>query len=415
MSLTWKTILLGVGAVVTVAALAWFFFPDSQTNQPPTNEEFGTGENRTFTPTSGGGSETGSPTASSTTRTQKEIVFKISDGPVAGATFVQTFRPTTTLARFVMSTNGHVADLVVDSSGAIPRAVSNTTIPGVVRAQWGEGGSATVLEYLDGTTIKTAYLGFPAPSTSSGQATTTATSTLNRAVRLQFLPDGIADYAVSPDGRSVGYLLKTATGVDGYIAKIDGTGSKKLFSLPLSEILLTWPSPNILLAQTKSAANTPGAAFSINTTSGAVVPLIFAQGLTANADRAFSRVIYQTVDTARSSYIHSIQSGMDIPLSFDPTPEKCSWSTISTTTIFCAAPSQYVPTNYLDLWHQGRTSNTDSIFAFSTITGRSNIVAAPGGSQGGISSDIVEMTQSSDGRYLLFIKKGDRSLWGVRL
>ncbi|MBC7836985.1 hypothetical protein H7X87_04415 [Acetobacteraceae bacterium] len=396
-----------VVGIILVGISAWFFLHTStqtQTADQPGN--FGTGSDRSFTDTSTNSSATPT-TGTSTTQLSTKRIFKISDGPVAGATFVQTLRPTTTLARFVLADNGHVADLVLDSAGAVSRAVSNTTIPGVTRALWGEGGGSSIVQYLDGTVVKTAYLGFP--------ATSTATSSLNRATRLQFLPDGIADVAVSPDGKNVAYILKTSAGVDGYTAKIDGAGSKKLFSLPLSEILISWPSQNLLLAQMKSAANVPGSVFSVNVSSGAVTPLLYAPGLSINADKSFSRVMYQTVGINQSSYIHDIESGNDIPLSSDPIPEKCAWSSISTAIIYCATPSQYVPPNYLDLWHQGAASVADTIVAFNTITGKSAILIAPGGNQGGVESDIVEMSQSIDGRYLLFIKKGDRSLWGVRL
>ncbi len=401
--------IVGAVMVVVIGAGLWFFLraPAGTENINPAGE-FGTGADRTSINPSSNLPPPNNQMGAAATQNPVQKIFKISDGPVAGATFIQTLRPTTTLARYVMSESGHVADIVLDSSGAVPRAVSNTTIPGVVRALWGEGGYAAVVQYLDQDTIKTAYLGFP--------ATSTTTSSLSRAVRLQFLPDQIADLAVSPDGKSVAYLLTTSSGVDGYVAKIDGAERKKLFSLPLSEVLITWPAQSTLITYTKSGAGAPGVAFSINTGSGAVIPLLHAEGLTVSSDRTFSRLIYQTVSSQRqTSYIHSMKSGTDVLLSFAPIPEKCMWSGIATTTLFCALPLQYVAPNYLDLWHQGVLSASDALFLFNAATGRSTILTTPGGSDGGVNSDIVELSESIDGRYLLFIRKGDRSLWGVRL
>lgn len=405
-----QKILTGIaGSFILLGGVAtWFLLPDTSSQTSADNSgNFGASDNRitstgTIIPAEG---DSNNP-ASSAQNTQK--IFKIADGPIAGATFIQTLRPTTTLARYVKADNGHVQDLVLDSPGAIPRATSNTTIPGVYRTLFAEGGNSAIVQYLDGEIIKTAHLSFPA-------ATTTATSTLNRAVRLQFLPDGIADIAVSPLGNNIAYLLKTESGVSGYIASSNGTGSRNAFLLPLSEILISWPSGNTLLAYTKSAANYPGIAFSINVQSGAVTPLLFGQGITATADRNFSRVLYQTADSSRASYVRTIEEGTDRPLSFDPVPEKCIWSTADSVSVFCAAPLQFVPANYLDLWHQGKVTIGDAIISYNAATGRSAIVATPGGDGGGTASSIAELAISPDGRYLLYINRSDRSLWGVRL
>jgi hypothetical protein len=302
--------------------------------------------------------------------------------------------------------NGHVQELVLDSPGAIPRAVSNTTIPGVIGAQWADGGESAVVQYLDGGVVKTAYLGFP-PST--------ATSSLNRAVDLRFLPDGITDLVVSPDGERLVYLLSASSGTAGYTASVNGTGVATLFTLPLSEILIEWSAPNTLLAYTKSAAGAPGAAFSINAQSGAVTPLLFAQGLTATAGEEFSHVVYQTVSATRASYTRDIEEGRDVPLSFDPTPEKCIWGKNIPTALYCALPISYVAPNYLDQLHRGTALAADTIVGFNSITGKSILIATPGGESGGSTGAIAELDISPDGKYLLFVTQNDRSLWGVRL
>jgi hypothetical protein len=226
------------------------------------------------------------------------------------------------------------------------------------------------------------------------------------------------ELAISPDGKSVSYLLRAAGGVDGYIASANGSGSKKLFSLPLSQVVLSWPAQATLLVTTKSAAGVPGVAFSINAVSGAVSALIYAQGLTATADRSFGRVIYQTTPTGAATpltYSRNVGSGIDTALSFDPYPEKCIWSTLATSTMYCAAPLEYVPGNYLDLWHLGLASVPESLFSFDISAGQTNIIAIPGSSDGGVQSDILEMALSSSERYLSFITKSSRVLFGTRL
>lgn len=260
------------------------------------------------------------------------------------------------------------------------------------------------MQYMDAGVIKTVHFALPA-----ADATTTTP------VRIQFLPEGITTLGVSPDGASVVYLLKTVNGADGYTARADGATSKKLFSLPLSEILLSWPAQGTLLAQSAPAAGVPGVAFSIDSKTGGYSPLLYAQGLTLTADRNFSRVVYQTVGTTRGTYSQNLKTGLATPLSFDPMPELCRWSLATSTTVYCAAPLSYVAPNYLDLWHLGAASAASSILSFDLAKGLSTIIATPGSTDGGQQSDIAELSVSPDDGYLLFIRNNDRSLWGVRL
>lgn len=156
--------------------------------------------------------------------------------------------------------------------------------------------------------------------------------------------------------------------------------------------------------------------FSVNTSSGSVVPIVYAPGVSAVADRTFSKVVYQTVtNSSATSLAHDVKSGKDRVLTFSPIPEKCIWSAQSQITMFCGAPLSVVPYNYTDLWHAGVASAGDSVFKFNMTSGTSSVVAIPGSRDGGETSDIAEMALSPDEHYLLFIRKGDRSLWGVRL
>lgn len=390
---------IGTFALLVVIGV-WFFFlrPETQI-QNPTTETLGSGNN---IPTTVRTETSGTNQPVTVGQTKQQIIFKIAEGPVTGAALIQTLHPTTTIARYVLQENGHVFDLAIDSPGAVPKAVSNTTIPATARAVWVEKGSGVILQYLDNEVIKTAYFGFPASST--------------QATKIQFLPNNISDLSASPDGKSLAYLIPTINGTDGYTAKSDGSGSKKLFSLPLSQLLLSWPSQNTLLLQTNSTLGVPGVAFSINTQGGAVLPLMYAPGLSAAADQTFGTVVYQTtLGSARLTFSRNVKKGTDTLLPFTVVPEKCLWSRAATSTLYCAAPFQNTPANYLDLWHQGTAAFFDSIFRVNLQTNITTIAANPGGSDGGVPSDIAELALSPDEKYLLFVKKGDRSLWGTRL
>ncbi len=420
MNLNWKLLAEITGGILFVALLAWFFFfrsPGLEPTDTTPQQTFGQGDVRAgavAAPQGGQGSANAAEPIQSPVSKQK--VFKISDGPVAGAALMQDGRPTTTIARFVMQQNGHVLDLPIDSPGKVSRAASNTTIPGAQRVVWAvqtvssrQVAAAAVLQYVDNGTIKSVALAFP-------QATTSASSSMPSPVRIQFLPDNLTGLAASPDGLSLVYLAATASGSDGYVARADGTSPKKLFSLPLSQMRISWPSPGVILAASAPAAGVPGITFSINAGSGAVSPTLYAPGLTATADPSFSRVVYQNASAqGRTTYSHDTKSNLDRPLSFDPIPEKCVWSQLEAGFMYCAVPLSYTAPNYLDLWHQGAASAADSIVAYDLITGQTTIIATPGGADGGVASDAMQLALSADEKYLLFVSKGARSLWGVRL
>ncbi len=278
-------ILITIGAIVgtlLVTTGVWFFFFRSTgtlaTDGNTPSSTFGNIPDTTNTPTDSTGEPNGTQTINTTTSNVQKI-FKIADGPIVGATLIQTLRPTTTLARYIRQDDGHVYDVPLGVSGVVPRIVSNVTIPGGQRAIWLEGGNAALMQYVDDSNvIKTVYMGFPVATSSTAVLPT----------RLQFLPDNIIDIAASPGGKSVAYLIKTAGGSDGYIAKADGSSSKKTFLLPLSQMLISWPSLGTILVQTKSAAGIAGMAFSVDAKTGGVSSLVSANGLSAIGNNGFT-------------------------------------------------------------------------------------------------------------------------------
>src|SRR3989344_786212 len=401
-------LLIGIGALGLIVIASWFIFFSGSSTTPTTAPNTTSGETRTTTVGTQAGTQTNVPSASGPTGsgTSGGIIFKIDNGPVAAATFMQTTRPTTTIARYVMQENAHVFDLAVDTPGAVARSVSNTTVPGITLAQWASGGTTALLQYIDGGTVKTLSLPFPPASASS----------TDRPARMRFLPDGITGAAFSPDGKSVAYLLTSAAGADGYTALADGSSAKKLFSLPLSQLVLSWPSAGTLLAYSKSSAGVSGVAFSIDSKSGVATPLLYANGLTVIAHSPLSYLIYQTRGaTGNATYARNIKTGLNSPLAINPHPEKCTWSTVVSSVIYCATPFSVIGANYLDLWHQGIARATDGILAYNLSSQISTALATPGGKDGGVDSDILSLAVSPGDQYLLFIKKDDRSLWGVRL
>ena len=128
------------------------------------------------------------------------------------------------------------------------------------------------------------------------------------------------------------------------------------------------------------------------------------------------RFLYSTAGgpAGRVTYSHDVRSGLDSALSFDPLPEQCVWSGLASSTAYCAAAAAYVPENYADLRNSGEISVAQQIVSYNAES-LATLIAVPGGADGGITSDIAALALDRSERYILFIKKGDRSLWGVRL
>lgn len=404
MNLDWKKLAWGGGilaAVLLIALLLRFFLGGTAPQTPDTSGTLPVGQ----VSTSAGGALTEEPPPLIVTDAPgvAPAVFKIAEGPVVSAVFIQAGRPTTTIARFASAADGHVYDLAIDSPGAVAQTVSNTTIPGIGRAAFRNDGRGVLMQFSASplSIVRTVVIQFSASS--SGSAT------------VRFLPDNAQGAVFSPDGASIAYLKETPNGgAAGYVARADGSGERALFSFPLGSILLSWPSPGALLLTTKSATGAPGAAFSVSASSGTLVPLLFAPGLTTLGDPSFSHFLYQTnAGSGASSATRTLATSAERKLSFDPIPEKCAW--FSASTLYCGVPLVRLPTDYLDVWHRGEYSAPDSILRYILPSGAATIVASPGASLGAEVPDIVGIGASPDGKYLFFITKESRTLWGVRL
>jgi hypothetical protein len=401
--------ILGIGF-----ALVSIFLRSPASTSQNNNPSFGEAGNVVgVVPSNLGGTATELPVFASETgsTTNQQPIFNISGGPAVAGILLLGGQPTTTISRFVMGDSGHVIDMPLDVPGAAPRIVANITVPGIERALFVAKGRGVLLQYLNESLLKTVYIPLPIAGA--------ATSSL--AGGAHFLPDNIADIAVSPDGSQVGYLIRSGTGLVGYISKPDGSNTKKIFTLPLTQVVLSWPSIQTFVAESKSASGVPGITLTINAKTGAVSPLLYGAGLTLSANSAFSSLLYRTDNgTSASLYRENIKTGaatlapVPSPLQ-SPLPEQCVWSTASSTLAYCAAPIGDPGVGYMDLFHQGLSSVATVLISINAVSGSVVPIATPGTKQGGQASDMIDLSLSPNEHYLSFIAKDDQTLWGVRL
>src|SRR5665647_28439 len=125
-----KWILVGVGVLLLLALIVWFFFFRSSSSPGVTGGgTFSTSINNTTNVATNSSGTNNTQTISTSGQVSTQKIFEIAQGPIAGATLIQTLHPTTTLARYINQDDGHVYDLPLDTAGAVPHVVSNVTIP----------------------------------------------------------------------------------------------------------------------------------------------------------------------------------------------------------------------------------------------------------------------------------------------
>jgi len=427
MNIDWKKVVMAGGLALALLALfvvIWGMFRQAGQNQngltASSTALFGATAPAAQNGVSGGGLGTQNggnvpPSSGGGAVVSAQMIFKIADGPVVSAVLVDTGVPTTTSARYVSAEDGHIYEQVLDVAGAMPRTLSSITIPGVARAVWTERGDGVLLQYLQGGTIKTVHL------TLFATTSTTTLATVAVAPVVRFLPDNVASVASSPDGKLVAYLLRTGTGSDVYTAAPDGNNAKKIFSMPLAEIDLSWPATSTMFLYTKSAGGVPGLGFSANVKTGLVSPMLYGVGITGSINPLFSHVLYRTdTGTGAATYLEPLSTGQSFAVTASaslapPLPETCVWNPMRPLQAYCSAPAASAPSNYLELWHRGESSAASALVAVDALNPTALLMATPGSRDGGEVSDMRSLTMSPGAHYLSFISKDDEKLWGVRL
>ena len=304
--------------------------------------------------------------------------------------------------RYAEQGTGYIYDIAAD--GTNETKASSTVIAGTAIAQFGQNGTTAILRYVkpDNTTVGT-FLGTVTPPAdpAAGIAGTLAGS---------FLPDGIIDVAVSPDGKNFAYVAPITGGSVGMSIKTDGTGKKQLFESPFSEWLITWTASG-LVATTKAASDIPGYAYKVSSTGGFGKVLGPTPGLTTLASPDGKEILYGVgTGTTMQLHIRTLKNTIDTSTGLSTLPEKCAWASDSSA-IYCGVP-QYVPTDaYPDSWYQGIEHFNDAIWKIDPSTGVTTKLTT--GSEGLV--DATDLTLSADGSYLFTVNKTDGTLWSLDL
>lgn len=404
-----------------ISLIGYYFILQSNNGTPGgTNSVF-----KNFFPF--GGSTTTTPVVSTqpttnqnptpTTSNYGQKLRKISTDPVAGAGVLDV--KAGTVVRHIEKATGHIFETELFSPNQT--RISNTTIPMVYDAIWGNKNGSLIARYLkdDNQTVDTYGLLIKETSIATtpqsltgvgGGATGTGLESTVSAVKF---PANISDISVF--GSSVFSLEQSANASFGYISNFDGTKKTQIWNSPIKELLSQYVNAKTIALTTKPDQNTPGFLYFVDTGNGQVKRIIGnVFGLSDLVDDLASQVLYLDQGNNPQLFIFNVKNKTYTTATPTTFPEKCVWSKKDRNVFYCAVPQGVLSRDSLTSWYQGLISFTDDIWKYNIKNGTANIIENLYGDSNE-QIDVIKPILSDSEQYLVFINKIDNSLWSLDL
>ncbi len=404
--------------LIAILALGYFIFirksstTSSSHSQIGSSLPFGTPSSIGLNQQEGGG-ETNGPGSPGSGRVVLARLMQLSNGPVAGAGSFTI--GSTTIVRYAAKGTGYVTE--VNLTYGTTSELVNTTFSKIYESIWGNNATTVLLRSADESNADTitSYSAVLTPSYSSGNGTSSQTSF---ALLGTYLPTNIESLAVSPDTKKIAYAVPTtASGEEIQTSNTDGSKASTLFNSSFGEWTIGWPQANIIALTTKPSSGVAGYMFFVNLKTNLMKKVLDGiTGLVAVANPTADHVAYS--DDGLNLQIEALNTktatSTNLNTHLQTLADKCAWSYITTTMLYCGVPISLQPTSYPDSWYQGLVSFTDSIYEINGTTGTSTLLAD-------IHNlykkdlDIMSPFVTSDGKYIIFTNKNDYTLWSFRI
>jgi len=134
----------------------------------------------------------------------------------------------------------------VDTSGKNVQKLSNVTVLGIYESLWqGPKKGKGIVSYIESDSLKR-FIG--------NVATTNVT----------FLPQSVTAAAWSPDGKQIAYMIRQGDSSGLTIADENGQKPKVLYTTPIPDFNVFWPSSNTILLASRPSGIAPGILFSFD-------------------------------------------------------------------------------------------------------------------------------------------------------
>jgi hypothetical protein len=352
----------------------------------------------------------------------------LSSTPVGGAT-LETIS-TTTLIRFIDRGRGNIYEASNISSEI--KVLSNTILPKVYESVWNKNMNVFIALSLSESTDKVSALYStlqprfsPKQSvipTKGTKATTTIdipvdTSLTPYELRGTRFPENIITIAESPKKDKAILIVKEGDMGVGYVATFDGKKMTKLFSTPLTEVVVEWPEENTIALHTRAGAYIGGFLYFVNTKTGAMKKILGPlPGLSTKVSHDAKNVIVSVTGDQKNirSAVYNIATGRTIDILVNTLAEKCVWSKAFVEDAYCAVPSNIEEGAYPDDWYKGDKSFSDKIWQINSKTGTINMISNLI-NQADRVIDGIDLKLDDKDKYLIFTNKNDLTLWSLEL
>jgi hypothetical protein len=331
----------------------------------------------------------------------------LSEKPVSGARFVNDSSGSGNYVRYVEQESGNVFD--ADTRSLLLARITNTTIPRVQEAIFiGEEGENLILRYLSDGSIETFLASVP-PSSESSTSTT--------AVQLSgsFLPKNTS-VVETRDSGSIFYINENANTARFIFSSVGEAEAAELTRSNIGEWVADWPSEERLYLTTKASSDSLGYVYKLNQTTGSLEKLMEEElALTTKSNPSGSHLLTSFNENNRPVLgLYDIESKDQLLLSFSTLSEKCTWSPIEEMTVYCGVPETPPIGNYPDLWYQGVSSFSDSLWKINFDSGVGEMLVNPW-QEVGVEIDIWNPALAPESDYIIFQNKNDGSLWSYRI
>ncbi len=325
---------------------------------------------------------------------------KISSEPVAGAGVLDIRAGT--IVRYIEKATGHIFEVELFS----PRQgrISNTTIPRIYDAVWGNNGNSIMARYLkdDDETVDTF-------SITLGEISTTTENTVSGIA----FPANIYDLSVF--NNSVFYIEKSQNGSIGYTSNFSGGNRILVINSPVKEFNSQYVNSRIVALNTKPEEGTDGFLYFLDVTNASFRKILGnIKGLSSLVNNNASKILYLRQGSEFNMFLYDNNQKTNSLLTPETFPEKCVWSNEDTNIIYCAVPRDVIRSGSLTNWYKGLVQYSDDVWVFDTLNLTSQIISNLE-SEGGEAIDVIKPILSTNEQFLVFINKRDGSLWSLDL
>jgi len=280
--------------------------------------------------------------------------------------------------------------------------LTNTTLSGVGKVYFGQNKNKgyVLLRQLKDNQINNL----------SGQLTLSTTSSITNMTTSPW-PKTFYDFTVSPDKQKVFVLTKTDNGSTvALTTDFDLKTPKQVWTSPLTDWQVSWPTTNLIALLTKPASDYAGSLFTLDPSTSKVTRVLSnINGLTAKVSPDGKKLIYnRSLLSSFSLYQYNIGSGVSELLEFNTLVDKCVWS--GNDILFCAVPKSIPAGRYPDDWYMGKVSFADDIWKIDLKQKITTQVAPLRGNY-----DLIDLTLNDETGWLYAINKNDNTLQAFSL